>query len=139
MTPVLQFIIDVVSLGSAYALMALGLVIIYGILRLVNFAYGELIMVVGYSLFLMKGSPLPWFVMAVYRGLYGDIDQHCNGLHRLSAGAGEVGHRRVDHLVRILDPAAERRTAVHLASSQERAAARRFPPKPCTSWASSCR
>lgn len=64
MTPVLQFIIDVVSLGSAYALMALGLVIIYGILRLVNFAYGELIMVVGYSLFLMKGSPLPWFVMA---------------------------------------------------------------------------
>jgi len=65
MTAVLQFVIDVVSLGSAYALMALGLVIVYGILRLVNFAYGELIMVVGYSLFLMKGSPLPWFVMAI--------------------------------------------------------------------------
>jgi len=64
MAPALQFIIDVLSLGSAYALMALGLVIIYGILRLVNFAYGELIMVVGYSLFLMKGSPLPWLVMA---------------------------------------------------------------------------
>ena len=31
-------------------IMALGLVIIYGILRLVNFAYGELIMVVGYGI-----------------------------------------------------------------------------------------
>ena len=60
----LQFTIDVLSLGSAYALMALGLVIVYGILRLVNFAYGELIMVVGYTLFLLKGSPLPWLVMA---------------------------------------------------------------------------
>ena len=34
----LQFLIDVLSLGGAYALMALGLVIVYGILRLVNFA-----------------------------------------------------------------------------------------------------
>lgn len=64
MAAILQFVIDVLSLGSAYAIMALGLVIIYGILRLVNFAYGELIMVVGYSLFLLKGSPLPWLVMA---------------------------------------------------------------------------
>ena len=65
MEPFWQFVIDVLSLGSAYALMALGLVIVYGILRLVNFAYGELIMVVGYTLFLLKGSPLPWVVMAV--------------------------------------------------------------------------
>jgi branched-chain amino acid transport system permease protein len=59
-----QFVIDVLSLGGAYALMALGLVIVYGILRLVNFAYGELIMVAGYSLYLLDGSPLPWLVMA---------------------------------------------------------------------------
>jgi branched-chain amino acid transport system permease protein len=64
MAPVIQFVIDVLSLGSAYALMALGLVIVYGILRLVNFAYGELIMVTGYSLYLMSGSALPWLVMA---------------------------------------------------------------------------
>ena len=50
---------DVLSLGSAYALMALGLVIVYGILRLVNFAYGELIMVGGYTMFLVSGSGLP--------------------------------------------------------------------------------
>lgn len=61
----IQFVIDVLSLGGAYALMALGLVIIYGILRLVNFAYGELIMVAGYTMFLASGSGLPWIVMAV--------------------------------------------------------------------------
>jgi branched-chain amino acid transport system permease protein len=56
----LQFLIDVLSLGGAYALMALGLVIVYGILRLVNFAYGELIMVAGYSMYLVNPSGLPW-------------------------------------------------------------------------------
>lgn len=60
----IQFTIDVLSLGGAYALMALGLVLVYGILRLVNFAYGELIMVAGYAMFLMGGSALPWLVMA---------------------------------------------------------------------------
>jgi branched-chain amino acid transport system permease protein len=63
MNPV-QFIIDVLSLGGAYALMALGLVLVYGILRLVNFAYGELIMVAGYTMYLLGGSGLPWLVMA---------------------------------------------------------------------------
>jgi branched-chain amino acid transport system permease protein len=60
----IQFLIDALSLGGAYALMALGLVIVYGILKLVNFAYGELIMVAGYTLFLLNGSALPWLVMA---------------------------------------------------------------------------
>ncbi len=64
MTFTIQFIIDVLSLGGAYALMALGLVIVYGILRLVNFAYGELIMVAGYTMYLTSGSALPWLVMA---------------------------------------------------------------------------
>jgi branched-chain amino acid transport system permease protein len=64
LTFAIQFVIDVLSLGGAYALMALGLVIVYGILRLVNFAYGELIMVAGYTMFLVGGSGLPWMVMA---------------------------------------------------------------------------
>jgi len=61
----LQIVVDVLSLGSLYALMALGLVVVYGILRLVNFAYGELIMVTGYVLYLLSPSPLPWIVMAL--------------------------------------------------------------------------
>jgi branched-chain amino acid transport system permease protein len=60
----LQFVLDVLSLGSLYALMALGLVIVYGILKLVNFAYGELVMVAGYTLYLFNGTPFPWLVMA---------------------------------------------------------------------------
>jgi branched-chain amino acid transport system permease protein len=60
----LEFIINTLSLGSLYAMLALGLVIVYGILRLVNFAYGELIMVGGYVMFLLTTfSPLPWLVV----------------------------------------------------------------------------
>ncbi|SEO08083.1 amino acid/amide ABC transporter membrane protein 1, HAAT family [Paracoccus alcaliphilus] len=61
----IQYVVDALSLGSLYALMALGLVIVYGILKLVNFAYGELIMITGYTLFLLGGGPLPWLVMAM--------------------------------------------------------------------------
>jgi len=64
MIQALAFVVDVLSLGSLYALMALGLVLVYGILRLVNFAYGELIMIAGYTLYLLNGSPVPWLVMA---------------------------------------------------------------------------
>ena len=53
----LHYIVDELSLGSLYALFALGLVLVYGILNLVNFAYGELVLVIGYSIFLLKGSP----------------------------------------------------------------------------------
>jgi branched-chain amino acid transport system permease protein len=61
----LEFIINTISLGSLYAMLALGLVIIYGILRLVNFAYGELIMIGGYTLYLLTGfTPLPWLFVA---------------------------------------------------------------------------
>ena len=62
----LEFIINTISLGSLYAMLALGLVIVYGILRLVNFAYGELIMVGGYTLFLLtSATALPWLVIAI--------------------------------------------------------------------------
>ncbi len=36
-----DFLINAISLGSTYALMALGMVMVYGILKLVNFAYGS--------------------------------------------------------------------------------------------------
>lgn len=61
-----QFLVNALSLGSLYALMALGMAIVFGILRLVNLAYGELIMVAGYTLFLLNDSPLPWLVIALF-------------------------------------------------------------------------
>ena len=42
-TLVIQDAIDAISLGSLYALFALGIAVIFGIMRLVNFAHGELI------------------------------------------------------------------------------------------------
>lgn len=61
---ILQFLINALSLGGLYALMALGLALVYGILRLVNFAYGELVMVGGYSLLVLGAGPLPWVIVA---------------------------------------------------------------------------
>ncbi len=54
----LQNAIDAISLGAIYALAALGIGLIFSIMRLINFAHGELIMVGGFSLFTLSGQPL---------------------------------------------------------------------------------
>ncbi len=60
-----QYIVSSLSVGGLYALMALGLVIVYGISQLINFAYGELIMVAGYGLLIFGRTWLPWLIVAV--------------------------------------------------------------------------
>jgi branched-chain amino acid transport system permease protein len=45
-----QTIVDAIGLGAVYALMAVGIGLVFGVLRLVNFAYGQLIMVGAYTL-----------------------------------------------------------------------------------------
>ena len=47
---VLQYVIDGVSLGGLYALAALGIGLIFGIMRLINFAYGDYITWGAYAL-----------------------------------------------------------------------------------------
>jgi branched-chain amino acid transport system permease protein len=47
---VLQTLINALGLGAVYALMAVGIGLVFGVLRLVNFAYGQLIMAGAYSL-----------------------------------------------------------------------------------------
>lgn len=59
----LQIAIDAISLGAIYALAALGIGLIFSIMRLINFAHGELIMVGGFCLYSLAGQPL--LVMAV--------------------------------------------------------------------------
>jgi branched-chain amino acid transport system permease protein len=51
MTDFLQQVIIGLRIGSIYALIALGYTMVYGIIRLINFAHGEFIMVGGYTLF----------------------------------------------------------------------------------------
>ena len=45
-----QVVVDAVGLGAVYALMAVGIGLVFGVLRLVNFAYGQLIMAGAYAL-----------------------------------------------------------------------------------------
>ena len=54
----LQTAINALALGSVYALMAVGIGLVFGVLRLVNFAYGQLIMAGAYALAI--GSSHNW-------------------------------------------------------------------------------
>ena len=70
-----QNAVDAVSLGSLYALGALGVGLIFGIMRLLNFAHGDLITIGGYSLIVPSSAtvatafianwPTPLLVFAV--------------------------------------------------------------------------
>lgn len=65
MTQFLQQIINGLSIGSVYALVALGYTMVYGIIKLINFAHGEIFMVGAYSamiLITMFNLPL-WLAM----------------------------------------------------------------------------
>jgi branched-chain amino acid transport system permease protein len=50
MTNLFQYIVDALNLGSIYALVALGIGLLFGVLRLVNFAHGDFITVGAYAL-----------------------------------------------------------------------------------------
>ena len=60
-----QNAIDAVSLGAVYALAALGIGLIFSVMRLINFAHGELIMAGGFTLYGLVGQPLLVAVLAV--------------------------------------------------------------------------
>lgn len=47
----LQYFINGVSLGSVYAIIALGYTMVYGIAKMLNFAHGDVIMIGGYIIF----------------------------------------------------------------------------------------
>jgi branched-chain amino acid transport system permease protein len=55
----LQQLVNALSIGSLYALMAVGLAMVFGILRLINFAHGDLIMVAAYFAAFALLSKLP--------------------------------------------------------------------------------
>lgn len=60
MSQVIQTFVNGLALGGVYALTTLGLVIVFGIMRLVNFAYAELIMAGGYALWIFTALGVPW-------------------------------------------------------------------------------
>ncbi len=76
MTNLIQVAIDALALGSLYALTALGIGLIFGVMRLINFAHGDFIMIGGYALIvpstaatatLFVGAwPVPFLVATVF-------------------------------------------------------------------------
>lgn len=55
---VAQNIIDALSVGSLYAITATGIALVFGIMQLINFAYGELITLGAYALLAVSGIPI---------------------------------------------------------------------------------
>ncbi len=52
----LSYLINGISLGSVYAIIALGYTMVYGIAKMLNFAHGDIIMVGGYVVFTAMNS-----------------------------------------------------------------------------------
>ena len=59
-----QTLSDAVALGAIYALMAVGIGLVFGVLRLVNFAYGQLVMAGAYTLAFTSSWPVAWSIAA---------------------------------------------------------------------------
>ncbi len=68
MITILDTLINGLSLGGVYALIALGYTMVYGIAKMLNFAHGDIIMVGGYTImvfFNLMGLPLVAVLFAV--------------------------------------------------------------------------
>lgn len=65
---IIQQVVNAVSLGSLYALVAVGLSIVFGVLRLTNFAHGDVMMVGAFTAVLLIVAGLP-FVPALVCGI----------------------------------------------------------------------
>jgi len=58
-----QQLINGISLGSLYGLVAIGYTMVYGILRLINFAHGDLLMFAAYvGIYSVSLFAFPWYV-----------------------------------------------------------------------------
>lgn len=68
MAKLLETLIDGLSQGGVYALIALGYTMVYGIAKMLNFAHGDIIMVGGYTImvfFYQTGMPIVALLAAI--------------------------------------------------------------------------
>lgn len=62
----MQQLANGISIGSLYALVAIGYTMVYGILRLINFAHGDIFMMAAYFMvFAMINFNLPWYLASL--------------------------------------------------------------------------
>lgn len=66
MTTFFQNCLTGISIGSIYALIAIGYTMVYGILRLINFAHGDIFMMAGYFMIIcMTDLMIPWYISII--------------------------------------------------------------------------
>ena len=66
MTTFFQNCLTGISIGSIYALIAIGYTMVYGILRLINFAHGDIFMMAGYFMIIcMTNLMIPWYISII--------------------------------------------------------------------------
>lgn len=58
-----QQVVNALSLGSVYALLALGVAAVFSVLGLINFAHGELVTLSGMMMFLLGTNGVPWAII----------------------------------------------------------------------------
>ncbi len=73
---ILQHLINGIRLGSIYALIALGYSMVYGIIQLLNFAHGDIIMIGGYIALLMIAANISP-VLAIIGAIVGCVLLAC--------------------------------------------------------------
>jgi len=62
----LQHLVNGIALGSLYALVAIGYTMVYGILRMINFAHGDIFMMAAYFAFFgIVTFRIPWYLSFV--------------------------------------------------------------------------
>ena len=65
----IQHFFNALTLGSLYGLIAIGYTMVYGILRLINFAHGDIFMLGAYGVFwALTLWQMPWAASVVLSG-----------------------------------------------------------------------
>jgi branched-chain amino acid transport system permease protein len=100
-TELAQNLIDALALGSLYALIALGVTLVYTVMGMMNFAHGEFIMLPAYALYVLAGLP---FGVAV------------GGALATGISVAVVAERLAFRPVRRADPAAQLVTSLAVAA-----------------------
>ncbi len=66
LTAFFQYCLVGISIGGIYALIAIGYTMVYGILRLINFAHGDIFMMAAYfMIFAMVDFMIPWYISMI--------------------------------------------------------------------------
>jgi branched-chain amino acid transport system permease protein len=63
-TELIQNLVDGLGRGSLYALLGLGIAVIFGVMHLLNFAHGELITVSAYVTYWCFQAGISWWLIA---------------------------------------------------------------------------